>query len=148
MILTYLIIHHEQVEWIELSRIVIYHFAVPFYVIVNEKLMFKDRRIRASIQPVTARRTAYFLHRSHSASTKPRGRGMVWQENHSEQLYSYRILRIFSEFINFLILFNIFLFLPTWENMILKNSGKILKKFSEHYEKKKRFFSCNFSKVE
>ena len=43
VILTYFVTHHEQIEWIELSRKVIYHFAV--YTIVNEILITKNCQI-------------------------------------------------------------------------------------------------------
>jgi len=64
---------------------------------------------------------------------------------------SHRTLRIFFR-IFYQLFYCIFLFLSTWENTVLKNSEKILKKFLKLYEKKINdfcflYFFCKVSSI-
>ena len=121
VILTYFITHHEQVEWIKLSRKVIYHFAV--YAIVNEILITKNCQILVLNN---------FLLKYYQLYRKA-----ARDKNH---LFSYKILRIFQNFLvpYFLMLIKI---RKCSTKKLIKNSEKI---FRVLWEENKWFFSCSF----
>jgi len=108
------------IERIKLSRKILYHFAI--FAIVN-KILITNIKIAKYWFSIIFYSNIINLLKYYQQKNNKKQKLFIFF------LDSSRILRMFSEFfINFLVLYFLIywqLFLPTWENVILRNSIKI-----------------------